>query len=201
VNYNESDVYQENGMRTRSRRTLKSVATLMGLAAMAGMPQAHAEIYTWVDASGAVNVTNLPPPKTARVTNVIAETPPRVITPAEAAAAAARQEAQALAARVQELEWQVEQARAVPPPPPIVYAPPPAPPMVVQYFVEAAPQPVPVNSGCDAGWNGCGFAAGSFVYPPTLVIYGAPRIRPVDTLHRERNHGVQPGRDGRPGRG
>src|ERR1700712_3111446 len=117
-------------MITRSRPILEMLAALMGLVAVIATPQAHADIYTWVDASGAVNVTNLPPPKTARVTNVVPDSPRPPVTAADAAAAAARasQEAQALADRVHELELQVEQARAQPPAPPVVYAAAPAPP-------------------------------------------------------------------------
>jgi hypothetical protein len=199
-------------MSTRSRPIRLSLALIASVAAALALSQrAHADIYTWVDASGAVNVTNLPPPKTARVINVVAESPRPVVTPADLAAAAARQEARALAERVQELERQVEQARAVPPPPPVVYAPAPVAPTVVQYFTEPVQQQ-PANTGCDAGWNGCGVAAGSFLYPPTVVIFGGPRIRPIDNLHRQRgvpghwpvmgaNSGFPRAIDRHPGRG
>jgi len=175
------------------RRLLPTLASasLAALLLSGFSEAAHAEIYTWVDASGAVNVTNLPPPKTARVTHVVPDSPRPPVTAADAAAAAARasQEAQALSDRVRELELQVEQARAQPPAPPMVYAAAPAPPPVVQYFVEAPQQPA--NNGCDAGWNGCGFTPGSF-YPPTVVVFGGPRIRPNDAFHRQHFQGQWP---------
>src|SRR3954452_14923482 len=96
------------------RRLLPTLASasLAGLL-LAGFSQAaHADIYTWVDASGAVNVTNLPPPKSARVIHVVPDSPRPPVTAADAAAAAAAarasQEAQALSDRVHELELQVE---------------------------------------------------------------------------------------------
>ena len=36
---------------------------------------AHADIFTWVDSSGQVNVSNLDPPAGVVVTNVIRDTP------------------------------------------------------------------------------------------------------------------------------
>ena len=38
-------------------------------------------IYTWTDASGRINVSNLPPPDGARVSHVVHETPPPVSRP------------------------------------------------------------------------------------------------------------------------
>src|ERR1700693_4708295 len=41
------------------------------LACTFGLQLAHADIYTWVDASGGINVSNLAPPEGVRVTNII----------------------------------------------------------------------------------------------------------------------------------
>ena len=38
-------------------------------------PGARADIYTWTDAGGRVNISNLAPPEGARVTSVLHETP------------------------------------------------------------------------------------------------------------------------------
>ena len=37
------------------------------LAAACALPRAHADIYTWTDESGRVNISNLAPPEGARV--------------------------------------------------------------------------------------------------------------------------------------
>jgi len=83
---------------------------------------AHAEIYTWVDASGVTNVSNLPPPDGVKVTKVQRSLPPEILAREDAARDAARQaEAQAFAARAR-LE---DEARQMPPPD---YRPPMLPP-------------------------------------------------------------------------
>src|ERR1700682_1244437 len=130
------------------------------LAATFGVQPAHADIYTWVDASGSINVSNLAPPDGVRVASVMHESAPAITARAEAAREAARQaEAQALAERVRQLE-DIEltkgrahpraDSRATPPPPVIqcVVVPPPAP-----YAANPAP---PANTGCDPGWFDCG---------------------------------------------
>src|SRR5947209_9922280 len=77
-----------------------------------GLPLAHADIYTWVDASGVVNVSNLAPPEGARVTNIIHASAPKIVTPDETTRGAVRQaEVQALAERVLALEDELELAK------------------------------------------------------------------------------------------
>ena len=171
------------------------------LAGMLGVQTAHADIYTWVDASGALNVSNLPPPDDARVIRVTKETPP-----------AAGSGAQALAERVRQLEAQVAQAQR-PLPPPVDYAPPPMPvqypqyaPPVVQYIFEASPAPqysapqysppqyyAPQydstdywagnytgnwagNAWCDPNWLNCGWGPYGWApgfYPPSVIVVNA----------------------------
>jgi Domain of unknown function (DUF4124) len=45
-----------------------------------GLQPARADIYTWVDGSGVVNVSNLVPPEGVRVTNVIHASAPKTTT-------------------------------------------------------------------------------------------------------------------------
>jgi len=148
-------------------------ALLVAAAMMLSMSPAYADIYTWVDASGALNVSNLTPPDGARVIKVVHSSDD---------APASKADTQALADRVRQLEDQIDMARQQPPPiaypppaPPVVYAPP-APP-VVQYIF--APQPptvqyvtneAPVASPwCDATWSDCGYGNGWWPYYPASV--------------------------------
>ena len=50
-------------------------SVLLALAAAASVPLAHADIFTWTDKSGNVNVSNLSPPEDARVTSVTHDPP------------------------------------------------------------------------------------------------------------------------------
>ena len=82
------------------------------LASTFGLQLAHADIFTWVDASGRVNISNLDPPEGVRVTNVVHTIAPKAATPDDAAHEALRRlEVQALAERVRQLQSEVEAAR------------------------------------------------------------------------------------------
>src|ERR1700687_3450705 len=72
-----------------------------------GLQPAHADLYTWVDASGGVNVSNLAPPEGARITNVIPASPPKTTTRDDPREAVRDAEVQALTKRVRQLEDQV----------------------------------------------------------------------------------------------
>ena len=146
-----------------------------------GSQLAHADIYTWVDSSGTLNVSNIAPPDGTRVTGVIHASAPETAARDAAAHEAARQaEVQALNERMRQLEGEVQLASRQAPPPD--YRPLPAPP-VVQYFVNAAPQPeqytvdttAPAYAGCNPGWIGC---SGWWPYP-AIVVVGAPNFRPT----------------------
>jgi hypothetical protein len=173
--YNACDDYRTSIMLTRVLRA----ALPAFLASAFGLQPAHADIYTWVDASGSINVSNVAPPDGVRVSKVTHES-----APADAAREAARlAEVQALAERVRQLEDEVAFARR-PMPPPMEYRTPPAPP-VVQYFFNAAPSPAqyPVdmapeaNTGCDPTWMGCGFGWNPGFYPPSFVVVPAVNFR------------------------
>jgi len=121
---------------------------------------ARADVYTWLDSAGRLNVSNTEPPEGARVKNVV-RTKSR---PKDAASDSARQaEVAALARRVRELEDEAEAARqqpaVLPPAPPVVYqifqaSPPPVASAQVIVSYGGAPYPSP-NYGCDPSWAGC----------------------------------------------
>jgi len=77
------------------------------LAGTFGPQLAHADIYTWVDASGAINVSNLAPPDGVRVTNILRASAPATATRDDAARNAARQ------AEVQEEALGLAQSQAI----------------------------------------------------------------------------------------
>ena len=140
---------------------LVQASMLLALAGAAAVQLAHADIYTWVDASGTINVSNLAPPEGVDVTRVTHESPSAARDEAARAAAAHQAEVQALEERVGQLENEVEFARRTAPP--VDYRAVPAPP-VIQYIVEPAPpvmpyalEPAPAPyAGCDPSWTDCG---------------------------------------------
>src|SRR5882762_1593075 len=85
-------------------------ATLVAVvAATFGLQPAHADLYTWIDASGGVNVSNLAPPEGARITNVVHTSSQKTTTRDDDAREAARDaEVQALTKRVRQLEDEVK---------------------------------------------------------------------------------------------
>ena len=167
------------------------------LALTLGCSLAHADIYTWIDKSGTINVSNLPPPEDVRVTNVMHESPKKVAS-GDSGGDPASPDVQLLADRVRQLEQEVELARRQPPPPPpYPVAPYPAvqaPPPVVQYpSVQYQIVEIPSmqyggygppggnyawNAGCDPSWWGdCGGWWGPGFYPSTVVVVNAPGFR------------------------
>jgi hypothetical protein len=167
------------------------------LAATFGLELAHADIYTWVDASGSINVSNLAPPEGVRVASVTHESAPAIAARAEAAREAARQaEVEALAQRVRELEDDVELTRRQAPPPVDYRAIPPPP--VIQYFVVPPPAQyalnpaLPANTGCDPVWADCGLWGYSGIYPTSVVVLRAPNFRHFHSGRGEHRFTVQP---------
>jgi Domain of unknown function (DUF4124) len=90
-----------------TRTRLLRAALPVVLAGTFGLQPAHADLYTWVDASGGVNVSNLAPPAGVRVTNVIPASPPKTTTYDDAREAVRDAEVQALTKRIRQLEDQV----------------------------------------------------------------------------------------------
>ena len=138
---------------------------------------ARADVYTWLDAAGRTNVSNLAPPEGVRLTSVVREKP---ASAADIAAREARQRAElaALEEQVRTLQAQVEVTRpprvAEQPAAPIVYniitvspSPPAVPDFAAAPAVYADATPSPTYS-CDPSWAGCaawwpGFATSTVV--------------------------------------
>ena len=93
-------------MSTMRTRLLRAALPAV-LAGTFGLQPAHADLYTWVDATGGVNVSNLAPPAGVRVTNVIPAGPPKTTTRDDAREAVRDAEVQALTKRVRQLEDEV----------------------------------------------------------------------------------------------
>jgi hypothetical protein len=176
--YNHVDAYRVAMMRTRILR----VALLAVTAAM--LPLAHADIYTWADASGRVNVSNISPPEGVRVISVAHVSPEAAAARDNAVREAARRaDTQALEARVRQLEEEAEAAKR-PPAPQVVYPPIPAPPPYridsvppVQYSVYSSPPAYTATSGCDASWADCGLGWFPNVYSPSVIFLRGPGFR------------------------
>ena len=193
--YNGSHGYRMSIMLTRLlRASLPAV-----LAGTFGLQLAHADIYTWVDASGTINVSNLAPVEGVRVINVMHASAPATATRDDAARDAARQaEVQALAERVRQLEDEAELARRQVPPQ-VEYRAIPAPP-VMQYVVDLAPPPAqyavnvapPANTGCDPTWMDCGLWWVPGIYPTRVVVLRAPNFRRFHPVHGGHPFAVQP---------
>ena len=164
-------------------------ALLSLLAFACALPVVHADIYTWTDDTGRVNLSNLTPPEGVKVTRVVRESAPKAAPREEPARDALRDaEVQALAERVRQLQYEVELAKR-PVPQQVEYRPMPAPP-IIQYFAPPEPQYVaaapPAYGGCDFGFD-CALGWGSGFYPASFVVWGSPQNR--------RGH---PGRGGGP---
>ena len=160
--------------------------------ALAGSRLPHADIFTWTDESGRVNISNLTPPDGVRVTARHARRQgsdcsarhgargcPRILAGGRSASLGRARAAAAVRGRACEASGaaagRVIEARR--PRQIIQYFPPPEP-----QYAAAAP---PVYGGCDFGFD-CGLGWGPGFYPYNFVVWGSPR----------RTH---PGRgDGRP---
>ncbi len=171
------------------------------LAGALWLQSAHADIYTWVDPSGTINVSNLAPPEGVRVTSIVRASAPAAATRDDAARNAARQaEVQTLAERVRRLEDEVELAsrqllapmdyRAVPPPPVIQYVVDLAPPPV-QYAVNVVNVSPPANTGCDPAWMNCGLGWVPGIFPVSVVVLRAPSFRRFPPAHGGHHFVVQ----------
>lgn len=168
------------------RIRLRSAGLPAVLACSFGLAQpARADIYTWVDASGTVNISNLAPPDGVRLTNVTRETAQDLAAREEFAREAARQaELQALSERVRQLESEIDVARRPVPPPQVVYVPVPTP-TPLQYPVEMAPSE---SGACDPSWASCWGWWGSGFYPASVVVVRAPNFHRFPSGHR--GHGI-----------
>lgn len=147
------------------------------------LPLAHADIYTWTDESGRVNISNVTPPEGVRVTKVARESPAQVAAREEARREALREaEVRVLAERVRQLQDEVDFAKRQPPQVEYRVMPAPSPP-IIQYISMPAPQyaapdPPPVTSNtCGLGWPDCTFGWYPGFYPVSVAVPRAPHFR------------------------
>jgi Domain of unknown function (DUF4124) len=176
--------YRRNDMRTH----LLVTALATALVCISGQRPAHAEIYTWVDSQGRLNVGNLAPPDGVRVTKMARETPSNPYNDA-AREAAQRAEVDALAQRVDQLQSELQFAarqsqQQQQPQVVVVQVPAPAP-----YVVESPALPVYAQD-CVNGWSGCDAWWGPAFAPFATFVYLPPARNTKPTFHGGRNgHG------------
>lgn len=179
------------------------------LAGALGVPLAHADVYTWTDVSGRLNVSNLAPPEGVHVSRVVHEDPAKAQANAIAARNAARTaEVEALNERVARLEDEVDRAKQQPQPPPVQTVPyRVAPP--VQLTINVMPSTPPAGYGagyagypgylpypgypglprdyCDPTVFGCPLFGG---YPVGVVVLNTPRFHRFNRSDRFGGHRV-----------
>ena len=163
---------------------VRMLRVVLATACAFGLKAAWADIYTWTDASGTLNVSNVAPPEGAKVTKVMHESPPRPAPVVDPAAEASRQaEVQALAARVRQLEYEAEFARRQPPPLDYGAMGPPPPmqyPLPMQYAVES---PQPAMNECNPAWAGCGYGWNVPFYPAVVIVARPQGFRRPPQFH------------------
>ena len=182
------DAVPERPKTMKTRLHIRQVAWAMGFVTAFGWTSAHADIYTWVDSSGKVNLSNRAPPEGARVTNVFREDPAAQASAEAARAATQSEELRALRERVTQLERDIETAKQpAPAPAPVVYvpampAPAPYPSVMAQAIV--APTTQPTYGPCGDPWGNC-FSPGSFgFYPGGVVVVNEPAFHRFRPAHR-----------------
>jgi hypothetical protein len=161
------------------------LATLLGLAL--NMSAARADIYTWTDANGRVNISNLTPPDGVTVTSVVRETPKPPVAMPLAVGSVAQPDVQMLNDRLRQLELEVELAKRQASPT-VIYANAPAQAPVPYYAPQSEPTPsydygygYGYGYGCDPSWFGCGFGYGYSPYwYPGIVVVRSPAFHRHD---------------------
>ena len=137
-----------------------AVQCLVLIAVLAFSGAATAQIYGWTDANGEVTYSNLPPPKGAKITDVIHDTP---MSQQALNEAARRSEISALNDRIRLLELEAAASRR----------------QVVDY---SAPPSAPLSAGC--GYDGYADCYGvSEPYYTTGLLYGTGGNRHYGNHH------------------
>lgn len=153
---------------------------------------ARADIYTWTDVSGKINISNITPPQGVQVTSVVHESAQKSAPRIDAARDAAHDaEMQALEERVRQLQDEVELAKR-PVPAQAEYRPMPTAmpygadlaPAPAQYADDSAPA---AYAGCDPTWAGCGSWWGPGFYPASVIVLRAPSFRRIRPIRGERH--------------
>jgi hypothetical protein len=186
----------KHSMKAHPSNRTRAVSASLIVAGLCAMPAARADVYTWIDADGNVNVGNLRPPESARILGVTRENPAAKAQAAAAREAARQDEVKALAQRVAELESKAQAAFDAPPAvyhaPPVSYAPTASyPPPQVNVVVMPAEQPDATAAYAPYGcaWVGCAMPWTPFVYPGAIVV--TPSRHGRHDVHRRPSRPVQ----------
>jgi uncharacterized protein DUF4124 len=198
------------------RSTRIGLVGVVAIGAIAGLlaSPAFADIFTWTDASGRFNVSNVAPPKDVHAQRIVQKETRPMSDAARAAAQAS--EMRALQDRVAELETEVDRANrratamaSAPAAPPVVvvapqapaYAPPPA------TYAPSSDLGYNYDYGCDPLTFGCpAFGYPVFGYPVNVVVLNGKRFHRFDGFRGDRRfhqvpaHPAVPGRPVMPGR-
>lgn len=182
---------------------IRRLAWVIVLAGLLAATPAEADIYTWVDASGNLNLSNLAPPEGSRVTHVFREDPTLRASAEAAHAATQREELRALSERVTQLERDLD-AASHPPAPPVVYPPEtpapvvyeqatPAPASLTYAMAQAIVAPAtPAYADCSSPWASC-MSPGYFTYyPGSIVVVSAPARHSAHPFRRPQRAGSSP---------
>jgi hypothetical protein len=167
-------------MMTAKLSRLSFVLALMGVI---GLPCARADIYTWTDVAGRVNVSNLTPPPDAHITSVFRTSPEEAAREQAAREAAQQSQLAALTDQVQQLRDEVAAAQRQPASAPTYWVAPSTPdyqnavdaPAPQVYYDDNTAQQA--ASGCDASWNSCGVWTLPFFFPASVVVIAPPARR------------------------
>jgi len=173
---------------------------LMALVGMGASSAAHADVFTWVDKSGRVNVSNLDPPADAHVTSVVHINAPKVTPAAVDAAREARHRAEvtALAEQVRQLQDEVKAAQRPPPAPQPRYRVVAAPPVSYaagDWAPDASPYsyaaPPIAAAGCDPSWWGCAPYWGPG-FPTSVIVLRTPAFHHFASSRGHRAFAARP---------
>lgn len=152
--------------------------------------RAHADVYTWVDAAGNVNVSNLAPPAGARIRSVAHESPAAVARAEAARAAAKDDEVRALAERVAELEHAAAAPRAPAPVLAMARPQPPTPRFSVTMMPSTSPDDAAPAVFPSCGSLDCVPLLGTPFYAPSVVVIAPPVSRRHHRDHAMRRGGA-----------
>jgi hypothetical protein len=163
------------------RELLLRAALLAAITGTGASGLARADVFTWVDKSGRVNVSNLDPPADAHVTSVVHVDAPKVTPAGVDAAREARHQAEvaALAEQVRQLQDEVRAAQRPPPAPQPRYRVAAAPRVSYaagDWAPDAAPYAYaapPNAAGCDLSWWGCAPYWGP-VFSTSVIVLRTP---------------------------
>ena len=175
-------------VQTRSHNIARCVSALTIAGALLLTSGAYADIFTYVDAKGRVNVSNIEPPEDARVTSIVRSKPSPPAPPEGTGDARGNPQVAALTRRIEQLEDELARNEPSPPPaPPVVYPTVVVPPPVVTtqaivYAVPPSPQPA-YDYGCASWWSGCGLWWG----PPVVFVGSTPVSGRSDRFNHRRD--------------